>query len=101
MLVTSEGCELYLLTPTAFGFREGEELAFAEVQEVRLGGGEFGKVQMVRWRGGGRGAGGAQLALAGWRLVVGGWSARTLVCRCRGCGAGSWWAVWVAQGPYH
>lgn len=53
MLVTSEGCELYLLTPTAFGFREGEELAFAEVQEVRLGGGEFGKVQMVRWRGGG------------------------------------------------
>jgi hypothetical protein len=34
MLVTSEGCELYLLPPTAFGFRPGEQLAFTEVQEV-------------------------------------------------------------------
>lgn len=34
MLVTSEGCELYLLGPKAFGFTPGEELAFAEVQEV-------------------------------------------------------------------
>lgn len=34
MLVTSEGCELYLLTPAAFGFAVGEQLAFAEVQEV-------------------------------------------------------------------
>jgi hypothetical protein len=34
MLVTSEGCELYLLTPASFGFNVGEQLAFAEVQEV-------------------------------------------------------------------
>lgn len=34
MLVTSEGCELYLLAPAAFGFSVGEQLAFAEVQEV-------------------------------------------------------------------
>jgi len=34
MLVTSDGCELYLLAPAAFGFSVGEQLAFAEVQEV-------------------------------------------------------------------
>lgn len=34
MLVSSEGCELYLLTPAAFGFAAGEELSFQEVQEM-------------------------------------------------------------------
>jgi hypothetical protein len=34
MLVSSEGCELYLLPPAAFGFTPGEDISFAEVQEV-------------------------------------------------------------------
>lgn len=34
LLATSQGCELYLLTPAAFGFSAGETLSFAEVSEV-------------------------------------------------------------------
>jgi hypothetical protein len=34
LLATSEGCELYLLSPASFGFSVGESLVFAEVQEV-------------------------------------------------------------------
>jgi hypothetical protein len=34
LLCTSDGCELYLLKPSAFGLRPGETLAFPEVQEV-------------------------------------------------------------------
>ena len=34
MLGSSEGCELYLLGPSAFGFSPGESLSFVEVQEV-------------------------------------------------------------------
>lgn len=34
LLATSEGCELYLLSPAQFGFSVGEVLGFVEVQEV-------------------------------------------------------------------